>query len=99
LQNDFLKKNKLKLAIVFNHQHVNYELWLLGQTKDVQIRYWEKLKGVKWINKEEMPEFSIFETTLLDTPDFDNLTKLSESIYSQFEVLSQEILKTLKAYA
>lgn len=98
LQNDYLKKNKLKLAIVFNHQHANFELWLLGQTKDVQIRYWEKLKGVKWVNEEVMPEYSIFEITLLATPDFDNSAKLSESIHSQFEVLSQKIFSTLEAY-
>ena len=98
LQNDYLKKNKLKLAIVFNHQHTNFELWLLGQTKDVQIRYWEKLKGVKWINEDVMPEYSIFEITLLATSDFDNSTQLSESIHSQFEVLSQEIFDTLETY-
>lgn len=97
LQNDYLKENKLKLAIVLNHQHANFELWLLGQTKDVQIRYWEKLKGVKWVNEEVMPKYSVFDITLLAAPDFDNSTKLSESIHSQFEVLSQEIFNTLKA--
>lgn len=98
LQNDYLKENQLKLAIVLNHQHTNFELWLLGQTKDVQIRYWEKLKGVKWVNEEVMPKYSIFEITLLAAPDFDDSTKLSESIHNQFEVRSQEIFNTLEAY-
>jgi len=98
LQNDYLKKKKLKLAIVFNHKNANFELWLLGQTKDVQILYWKKLKEVKWVNEEEMPEYSIFEAPLLLAPDFDSLTKLSESIHCQFETLSQEIFETLKAY-
>ncbi|MEX0738970.1 MAG: hypothetical protein WD071_06490 [Pseudohongiella sp.] len=98
LQNDYLKRNKLKFAIVFNHQQAHFELWLLGQTKDVQIRYWGKLKGVAWINPEEMPEYSIFEVTLLAKPDFDNITELFESIHSVFGALSQEIFNTLKAY-
>jgi hypothetical protein len=98
LQNEYLKKNKLKLAIVLNHQKANFELWLLGQTKDIQIHYWKKLKDVKWVNEHSMPEYSIFEITLLDTPDFDNTNKLSESIHNTFESLSQEIFETLEAY-
>ncbi|MEJ2610805.1 MAG: hypothetical protein P8179_12160 [Candidatus Thiodiazotropha sp.] len=98
LQNEYLKKNKLKLAIVLNHQQVHFELWLLGQTKDVQIRYWKKLKDVEWVNEEEMPEYSIFEITLLATPDFDNTKKLNKSICSAFESLSREIINTLEEY-
>lgn len=98
LQNDYLKKKKLKLAIVFKHKNANFELWLLGQTKDVQILYWRKLKEVKWVDEDSMPEYSIFEAPLLLAPDFDRPTKLSESIRSQFEILSQEIFNTLAAY-
>ncbi|MBC3907280.1 DUF7000 family protein [Undibacterium umbellatum] len=98
LQNDYLKKKKLKLAIVFNHKNANFELWLLGQTKDVQVLYWKKLREVKWVNEGAMPEYSIFEVPLLLAPDFDNSTKLSESIHSQFKTLSKEIFNTLAAY-
>ncbi len=98
LQNDYLKKKKLKLAIVFKHKNTNFELWLLGQTKDVQILYWKKLREVKWVNPEAMPEYSIFEAPLLLDPDFDHSSKLTESIHSQFKTLSQEILNTLAAY-
>ena len=98
LQNDYLKKKKLKLAIVFNHKNANFELWLLGQTKDVQVLYWRKLREVKWVNEGAMPEYSIFEVPLLLAPDFDNSTKLSESIHSQFKTLSKEIFNTLAAY-
>jgi hypothetical protein len=98
LQNAYLKQNKLKLAIVLNHQQTNFELWLLGQTKDVQIQYWEKLKAEKWVNAQVMPEYSIFELPLLQAPDFDDLPKMFESIHSQFESLSQEIFDMLKRY-
>lgn len=98
LQNDYLKENKLKLAIVFVHQHARFELWLLGQTKDVQIRYWEKLKGLRWVNSEAMPKYSIFEISLLASPDFDDSKRLTESIHNAFGSLSQEIFNTLEAY-
>lgn len=98
LQNDYLKKHKLKLAIVLNHQQARFELWLLGQTKDVQIDYWKKLKDAKWVNENAMPEYSIFEIVMLANPDFDNPKKLSESIHSEFGALSKEILNMLQAF-
>jgi len=98
LQNDYLKKHKLKLAIVLNHRKAHFELWLLGQTKDVQIAYWEKLKGTKWVNENIMPEWSIFEIVMLAKPDFDDAEKLSETIHSSFGVLSKDIFDTLTAY-
>jgi hypothetical protein len=45
-----------------------------------------------------MPEYSITEITLLANPDFDNTTKLSESICNEFESLSREIINTLEEY-
>lgn len=98
LQNDFLKKHKLKLAIVLNHQKAHFELWLLGQTKDVQVSYWKKLKDVKWVNEDLMPEWSIFEIVMLINPNFDNKELLSDSIHSAFIALSEDIFETLKAY-
>lgn len=98
LQNDYLKERKLKFAIVLNHQKVHFELWLLGQTKDVQISYWRKLKGFKWVDNEDMPKYSIFELVLLSTPDFDNFKSLSKSIHDAFGAASKEIFNALKEY-
>lgn len=98
LQNDYLKKHRLKLAIVFNHQEVRFELWLLGQTKDVQINFWEKLKGEQWVNEDSMPEWSIFEIVMIDNPDFDGTKQLTESIQSTFIEFSNEIFEVLEAY-
>ncbi len=97
LQNDYLKKRKLKYAIVLNHQLVHFELWLLGQTKDVQVDYWQKLKGLKWTNDEEMPKYSILEIVLLPLADFDNFNILSKSIHSAFGSATKEIFKALEA--
>jgi len=98
LQNEYLKSKKLKLALVFNHHNANFELWLLGQTKDVQVLYWKKLRGAKWVNPEVMPAYSVFEAPLLvAAPDFDDAAKLTESVCSQFDALLREILELLEA--
>lgn len=96
LQNDYLERKKLKLALVFNHRNANFELWLLGQTKDVQILYWRKLRDTKWVNRELMPAYSIFEVSLLSAPDFDNTAQLSEAVHAQFKTLLQEIIEMLE---
>ena len=97
LQNEFLKRRKLKFAIVLNHKHANFELWLLGQTKEVQIDYWQRLSGHEWVNSQKMPEYSIFETTLLEAPDFDNRAQLFEAIVANFELLSARVLSELES--
>ena len=98
LQNDYLKKRKLKFAIVLNHRKAHFELWLLGQTKTVQFNKWQKLKGSKWVNDKAMPKYSIFEIVLLSVPDFDNVKQLSKSIHGAFGSVSKEIFATLGAY-
>ena len=96
LQNDYLKDRKLKFAIVFNHQQAHFDLWLLGQTKNVQVSNWKKLKGSKWVTGEFMPKYSIFEIVLLPSPDFENYKKLSKNIHTAFDSVSKEIFKTLE---
>ena len=91
LSNDFLKDKKLKLGLVFNHNHVRFEAWLLGQTKDIQEKYWELLKNTKWINGSEMPQYSIFEVILVDNPDFDDLDTLTENIKNKLVSVAEDI--------
>ena len=91
LSNDFLKDKKLKLGLVFNHNHVRFEAWLLGQTKDIQEKYWELLKNTKWINGSEMPQYSIFEVILVDNPDFDDLDTLTENIKNKLISVAKDI--------
>jgi hypothetical protein len=91
LSNNFLKDKKLKLGLVFNHNHVRFEVWLLGQTKDVQENYWRLLKNTKWIIGSEMPRYSIFEVILIDNPDFDDLNTLTESIKNKLISVAEDI--------
>lgn len=91
LSNDFLKDKKLKLGLVFDHSHVRFEAWLLGQTKDVQEKYWKLLRNTKWIKGLEMPRYSIFEVILIDDPNFDDLDTLTEDIRSKLISVAKDI--------
>ncbi len=98
LQNDLLKKSKLKLALVLNHQKAEFEIWLVAQTKEIQINYWQKMKNEKWVDSQNMPQYSIFERTLLENPDFNNKSKLVDIIRYRYEDVSNEIFEVLEAY-
>jgi len=96
LSNDFLKDKKLKLGLVFNHNHVRFEAWLLGQTKDIQEKYWKLLKNTKWINDSEMPKYSIFEVILVDNPDFNDLDTLTENIKNKLISIAEDISTSIQ---
>ncbi|MBU2940180.1 hypothetical protein KO494_11595 [Lacinutrix sp. C3R15] len=95
--NDLLKSKKLKFGLVLNHLEMRFEVWLLGNTIPNQKKYWELLKTTKWNKgKTEMPKYSILEATLVENPDFNNLSKLTEQIETKMIQVSDEILTHLK---
>ena len=95
--NDFLKHKKLKLGLVLNHLDMKFEIWLVGNSKQVQKHYWELLKHSTWnSNLEVMPTYSIIEISIIDKPDFDDLTLLSKNIETQLIKQSSEIIDVFK---
>ena len=95
--NDFLKSKNLKLGLVLNHLEMRFEVWLLGNTKPIQKKYWELLKRTKW-NKDKtvMPKYSILEAPLVENPDFNNLNALTKEIENGMIKVSDDILGYLK---
>ena len=95
--NDFLKSKNLKLGLVLNHLEMRFEVWLLGNTKPIQKKYWELLKRTKW-NKDKtvMPKYSILEAPLVENPDFNNLNALTKEIENAMIKVSDDILGYLK---
>ncbi|HNR43595.1 MAG TPA: hypothetical protein PLI06_04420 [Methanofastidiosum sp.] len=81
---DSLKDRKLKIAIVFVHDTVRFEVWLSGQNKEIQRKYWKLLKESKWDKYNVVPTTngvdSIVEHILVPNPDFSNLKTLTEQI-------------------
>jgi hypothetical protein len=75
---------KLKIALVFIHKTVKFEVWLTARNKQIQARYWQLFRRSNW------PEYripanlkgvdSIIEYTLTDNPDFGDLPALTGRI-------------------
>ena len=95
--NDYLKSKKLKLGLVLNHLEMRFEIWLLGNTKNVQKNYWEALKDTEWNKgRTEMPAYSIIEAVIEDDPDFDDLPLLSQRLEKELMTASSEIEQVIK---
>jgi DNA gyrase inhibitor GyrI/AraC-like DNA-binding protein len=95
-----LKEQKLKIAIVFNHQKVRFEIWLAGQNKQIQQKYWEIFKDSDW-NKYHIPSaidkgFSIVDNILVENPDFDDFEILTEKIETRAMEFIKEIIRILE---
>lgn len=94
-----LKEQKLKIAIVFNHQKIRFEIWLAGQNKQIQKKYWEIFKGSDW-KMYHIPStiddgFSIVDNILVENPNFDDLDTLTEQIETRTIEFIKEIIKVL----
>lgn len=94
--NEHYRSRKLKLGLVLNHEKMRFEIWLLGQTKDVQKKYWNRLRKTEWILDDEIPKYSVFNHILVDNPDFDDLDSLSKRIEKEMIQASERILISLE---
>jgi len=81
---DSLKDRKLKIAIVFIHDTVRFEVWLSGQNKEIQRKYWKLFKDKNWNKYKIVPTIedydSIVEHVLVSNPDFSDLEALTKKI-------------------
>lgn len=94
----FLKDRKLKVAIVFLHDTCRFEVWLAGQNKQVQTKFWKSFKESGW-NKYRIPATtkgadSIIEYILIGNPDFSDLDALTK----QLEKGTLEFIKDVESF-
>lgn len=95
----FLRSNKLRFGIVFNHEQIRFELWLMGQNAETQKHYWNLLKTAKWNkNTTTMPKYSVLEVVLIDKPNFNDLDGLTAGIMGSADALSEEITAYIKGF-
>ena len=85
-----LKDRELKIAIVFVHEKFAFEVWLGGNNKKIQKRYWNLVREKNW-NQYFVPASikgldSIIEYVLVVNPDFSNLEVLTRKI--EIEVMN-----------
>lgn len=90
-----LKSEKLKIVVLFNHKDFRFEVWLCGQNKQVQQKYWEIFSGSDWdkctISAGTKDGFSIVEQVLDSTPDFDDLEGLKKNLSEKISQFVSDI--------
>jgi hypothetical protein len=74
-----LKSKGLKIVVVFIHKLCNYEVWLSGLNREIQVKYYNKLiKNHKKYSLTTNPEkFDyILKNTIYDEENYDNVSKM-----------------------
>jgi hypothetical protein len=79
-----LKRQGLKVGVVFIHKIFVFEIWLFGYNKSVQAKYWKLFKENGY-NLFQIPSDTkgvdyILKDILVENPDFNNLDDLTEQI-------------------
>ena len=98
--NGYLRDHKLRFGLVLVHSEMRFELWLLGQNKKIQAKYWERLKTSPWNRaRKNMPKYSVLETILIENPDFDTVDQLTADIIKKAAAAAEEIEAYLKNQA
>jgi len=90
-----LKKDKLKIAVVFNYGSFKIEVWLSAVNKNVQKEYWEKLKNMN-LNKyiiaaPQKGIDSILEYHIPGDYDFNNIDLLSKKVESSVKMMIEDM--------
>lgn len=90
-----LKKRKLKMAVLFNHNLFRFEIWLAGVNKQIQGRYQKLFRKGNW-NEYHIPADtkgvdSIMEYILAENPDFSDLTALTANLEKGINQFSEDV--------
>lgn len=97
-----LQLRKLKTAIVFIHDTFRFEVWLAGNNKQVQSKYWKLIKESGWNKYPIVPTTkgvdSIIECILVDNPDFRDLEPLTKQIEGATVKFIEDVESFLSKY-
>ena len=82
-----LKRQELKVGVVFIHKTFAFEIWLFGYNKSVQSKYWKLFKENGY-NSYQIPSVTkgvdyILKGILVENPDFNNLNDLTKQIENE----------------
>jgi hypothetical protein len=82
-----LKRQKLKIVLLFIHDTFTIQIWLAGYNKAVQAKYWKVFKESSWNKYHVAPTTKgvdfIVEHRLIENPDFSDLDKLTKQIETE----------------
>ena len=93
-----LKTKKLKLAVVFDHFKMRFEIWLSAQNRKIINEYLSFFQNKK-LNKNyfvtKNPD-SIIEIIVIEEPDFKDLNKITSEIETGLKNFLDELADILK---
>lgn len=94
-----LGRRGLKIAIVFNYGAFRFEAWLAAANRQVQRKYWERLKGARWAAYRVVAPAagvdSIIECDLAGEFDLANPEPLTAAIEKKVAKFTRDIEKAL----
>lgn len=94
-----LKKNNLKIAVVYLHEQNKFEVWLGGGNRKVQAEYIEKLRhmdiGGYKLSRINPGVDSIIELQIIEQPNFDQVEELMQKVESKTIGFAEDILSIL----
>lgn len=93
-----LKAEKLKLALVFDHQNFQFEMWLVGQNKNIQKRYWTMFKDSDWnvYPLTDNPKHAIIQFILLQDPIFQKSEALKVILESEITTFTTRLIESIQ---
>ena len=95
--NGYLRDKKLRFGIMLNHSEMRFELWLMGQNKEIQDKYWNILKASPWNQgRSTKPQYAELEIVLVDNPDFEKADELAVDIINRAVYEADKVIAFLK---
>ena len=95
--NEYLRGKRLRFGIMLNHSEMRFELWLMGQNKEIQNRYWDLLKTSTWNEgRTKKPKYAELEIILVDNPNFENIDALTADIINRAVEEANDVMAYLK---
>lgn len=94
--NDELKSKGLKFVIAFTHNKFEYEIWLSGMNREIQINYHGKLSKTKhtYTMSPDPNRFDyILKDKLFDEVNYDDCEKLFNTAKNNIQVFAKKIAK------
>ncbi len=95
-----LKREKLKIALVFLHKECRFEIWLSGANRGIQSKFVDKFTnedlGNYTLSKVAPGIDSIIQWIVVDEPDFDNQHDLINIIDSGLLTFIEDISILIK---
>jgi len=94
--NDDFQSKGLKFVIAFTHNKFEYEIWLSGMNRKIQINYHSKLGKAKhkYTMSPDPNRFDyILKEKLFDEVNYDDCEKLFDTAINSIKVFSEKIAK------